>query len=310
MGLRDLHLKLKAFRLRRLLIGAGPSKKRQYGNAKKQSWMTPISHGYHVVEDQSCRGDLDVSDCDSVVVQREQLDEIELWFFGVFDAQVGDSVARFMQSHFFDRKLKPSQIRRKSKDTLKKAYLGARAKARDAEKADEKWRAGSASVMVINGEKLVIANMGEYRAVVCRDGVAHQISSGRQHTAKRHWSRKLFSEAFCECQYLILGALFVPTVRILACDSGNYATGTKHSKGSELAVGAEKIDSDTEFVLIASTGIWEVMKNQEAVSLIRHIGDAQEAAECLAKEALTRMSRTGYCNKKSPKYCVMENSAL
>ncbi|GAY60747.1 hypothetical protein CUMW_204450 [Citrus unshiu] len=261
MGLRDLHLKLKAFRLRRLLIGAGPSKKRQYGNAKKQSWMTPISHGYHVVEDQSCRGDLDVSDCDSVVVQREQLDEIELWFFGVFDAQVGDSVARFMQSHFFDRKLKPSQIRRKSKDTLKKAYLGARAKARDAEKADEKWRAGSASVMVINGEKLVIANMGEYRAVVCRDGVAHQISSGRQHTAKRHWSRKLFS-------------------------------GTKHSKGSELAVGAEKIDSDTEFVLIASTGIWEVMKNQEAVSLIRHIGDAQEAAECLAKEALTRMSRS------------------
>lgn len=97
----------QAFRLRRLLIGAGPSKKRQYGNAKKQSWMTPISHGYHVVEDQSCRGDLDVSDCDSVVVQREQLDEIELWFFGVFDAQVGDSVARFMQSHFFDRKLKP-----------------------------------------------------------------------------------------------------------------------------------------------------------------------------------------------------------
>lgn len=274
MGLRDLHLKLKAFRLRRLLIGAGPSKKRQYGIAKKQSWMTPISHGYHVVEDQSCRGDLDVSDCDSVVVQREQLDEIELWFFGVFDAQVGDSVARFMQSHFFDRKLKPSQIRRKSKDTLKKAYLGARAKARDAEKADEKWRAGSASVMVINGEKLVIANMGEYRAVVCRDGVAHQISSGRQHTAKRHWSRKLFS------------------VRILACDSGNYETGTKHSKGSELAVGAEKIDSDTEFVLIASTGIWEVMKNQEAVSLIRHIGDAQEAAECLAKEALTRMSRS------------------
>lgn len=50
------------------------------------------------------------------------------------------------------------------------------------------------------------------------------------------------------------------TVRILACDSGNYVKGTKHSKGSELAVGAEKIDSDTEFVVIASTGIWEVRR--------------------------------------------------
>lgn len=36
----------------------------------------------------------------------------------------------------------------------------------------------------------------------------------------------------------------------------------------------------------------QVMKNQEAVSLIGHIEDPQEAAECLAKEALTRMSRS------------------
>jgi len=34
------------------------------------------------------------------------------------------------------------------------------------------------------------------------------------------------------------------------------------------------------------------MKNQEAVNLIRHIEDPQEAAECLAKEALIRMSRS------------------
>lgn len=49
----------------------------------------------------------------------------------------------------------------------------------------------------------------------------------------------------------------MPKVRILAGDAGN-AAGTKKSKGSELAVGTEKIDSETEFVLIASTGIWEV----------------------------------------------------
>jgi len=36
----------------------------------------------------------------------------------------------------------------------------------------------------------------------------------------------------------------------------------------------------------------QVMKNQEAVNLIRHIEDPQEAADCLAKEALIRMSRS------------------
>lgn len=34
------------------------------------------------------------------------------------------------------------------------------------------------------------------------------------------------------------------------------------------------------------------MKYQEAVNLIRHLDDPQEAAECLAKEALVRMSKT------------------
>ncbi|KAK9288020.1 hypothetical protein L1049_016465 [Liquidambar formosana] len=217
----------------------------------------------------------------SVVVQREQMEEVELWFFGVFDSRIGDGVTKHMQSHLFDRKIKESQITRKSKDAMRKAYLGARAKVRETEKAEEAWKVGSASVMVINGERLVIANMGDFRAVVCRDGVAHQISRRHQQTGKRHWSHKL-----------IPGAIRIPKVRILACDSGNAAAGTKPSKSSELLVGTERIDSDTEFIILASTGVWEVMKNQEAVNLIGHLEDPQEAAECLAKEALTRMSRS------------------
>lgn len=76
---------------------------------------------------------------------------------------------------------------------MRKAYLGARAKVREAQKEDETMRAaGSASVMVINGEKLVTAYLGGYRAVVCRDGVAHQMSSKHNAGTRRHWTRRLF----------------------------------------------------------------------------------------------------------------------
>ncbi|PQQ18080.1 hypothetical protein Pyn_05787 [Prunus yedoensis var. nudiflora] len=71
---------------------------------------------------------------------------------------------------------------------------------------------------------------------------------------------------------------------------GNAAS-TRQSKTSDLVVGAERVDPDTEFVILASTGIWEVMKNQEAVNLIKHIENPQAASECLAKEASNRMSR-------------------
>ncbi|KAF8394255.1 hypothetical protein HHK36_020462 [Tetracentron sinense] len=267
----------EAIRVRRFLTGDVESSKRDA--AKKPSWMTPISHGFHVVEDWSLRGESDGSVFDSVVAQREQIEDAEVWLFGVFDAQLGDGVTKYMQSHLFDKNLTESQIRRKSKETLRKAYLCTRAKIGKGEEENETGKWGSTSVIVINGEKLVAASMGDYRAVVCRDGVAHQIGKRRQRRAKRHWSLNLIS-----------GVWRMPRVSLLACESGN-AAGSKQSKSSEPVLGVERIDSDSEFVILASSGIWEVMKNQEAVNLVRHIDNPQEAAECLAKEALTRMSK-------------------
>ncbi|XP_059448161.1 putative protein phosphatase 2C-like protein 44 [Corylus avellana] len=270
MGLKDLHLMLKGLRLKRFLIGEGGSKKRKQKISRRPSWMMQVSHGYHVVEDQSLSSGSDEAESDSVVVQREQIEELETWFFGVFDPQVGDEVTKYVRSHLFNRNPKETNIRRKSKETMRKAYLGARAKIRETQKADETSRAGSVSVLVINTEKLVTASMGNYRAVVSRNGVAHEIGSRDQKSSKRYWSRRLISVR----KYL-----------------GKVAS-TKQSKGSDLLVGAERIDSSTEFVILASTGIWEVMNNQEAVHLIGHIEDPQEAAECLAKEALVRRSKS------------------
>ncbi|CAL5416490.1 unnamed protein product [Camellia sinensis] len=93
---------------------------------------------------------------------------------------------------------------KKSKETLTKAYLGARVKIREAEKAEETWKVGSASAIVINGERLVMANMGEYRAVVCRDGEAHPISRRQQQGTKRHWFLRFIpvSYACLKCAHL------------------------------------------------------------------------------------------------------------
>ncbi|KAH1138917.1 hypothetical protein AAZX31_10G172000 [Glycine max] len=263
-----LNLKRKAFRLKRFLLGH-EGRKRKYKQAKKPSWMRPMTYGYQVVESNMARDGSDDSDFDSVVAQREEMDQTELWYFGIFDALIGDKVTKYMQSYFFDKMLQETHIRRKSKEALKRAYLGVRAMIREQHKLEETCRMGSASVMLIDGEKLVVANMGDYRIVVCRDGIAHQTTGTYLQSAKIHWSRRFFA----------------------ACQSGN-AAGAKHSRGSDLSVRSERIDSDTEFLILASNGIWEVMKNQEAVNLISHIEDPQEAAECLAKEALIRMSKS------------------
>lgn len=88
-------------------------------------------------------------------------------------------------------------MRRKSEETMKKAYLGARAKIKESSKPEERRKGGSASAIVINGEKLVLANMGGYKVIVCKDGKTHQIGRKHQESTKRHWSHKIFRGMYC-----------------------------------------------------------------------------------------------------------------
>ncbi|KAL0656083.1 hypothetical protein Bca4012_076667 [Brassica carinata] len=117
---------------------------------------------------------------------------------------------------------------------------------------EERSSGSAASVTVVDGEKLAMASIGDHRVVICRDGEAYQL---RAKSSTRKWSDFVFPDL-------------------------------------ELALVTEKISSDTEFIIIGSSGIWQVMKNQEAINLIRHMEDPQEAAKCLANEALNRISKS------------------
>lgn len=64
--------------------------------------MPGVSHGYHVVELEDNKNSPFV-DTDKVVAQREDIEEHELWFFGVFDSTTADGVSHYLQTHFFDK---------------------------------------------------------------------------------------------------------------------------------------------------------------------------------------------------------------
>lgn len=73
---------------------------------------------------------------------------------------------------------------------MRKAHLHVRAKIREVEKPEETWKLSSATAIVINGEKLVVASMGEYKAVLCKDGKAYQINREQQEGVRRRWLQK------------------------------------------------------------------------------------------------------------------------
>lgn len=53
----------------------------------------------------------------------------------------------------------------------------------------------------------------------------------------------------------------------------------------------EVVDETTEYLILASDGLWKVMNNQEAVDLVKKVKDPMAAAKQLAQEAANRKSK-------------------
>lgn len=63
--------------------------------AEIQKIWTGVSHGFHAVEGDSISAS-------SVHAQREQIEGLEVWLFGVHDHHMACGVTNYLQSHLFD----------------------------------------------------------------------------------------------------------------------------------------------------------------------------------------------------------------
>ncbi|XP_057457476.1 probable protein phosphatase 2C 39 [Lotus japonicus] len=245
----------------------------------KSKMSKNITHGYHLVKGRS-----DHAMEDYVVAQFKTVDNNELGLFAIFDGHSGHNVPDYLQSNLFDNILKEPDFWTKPVEAVKKAYVDTDSTI--LEKSGELGRGGSTAVtaILINCQKLVVANLGDSRAVLCKNGEAIPLSVDHEPATESEDIRNRggFVSNFPGDVPRVDGQLAV-----------SRAFGDKSLKkhlSSEPHVTVELIDDDAEFIILASDGLWKVMSNQEAVDAIRNVKDARSAAKNLTEEALKRNS--------------------
>ncbi|CAK9182989.1 unnamed protein product [Ilex paraguariensis] len=238
-----------------------------------------VTHGYHLVKGKSNHAMEDY-----VFADFKQADDNELGLFAIFDGHLSHDIPDYLRSHLFDNILKEPDFWTEPENAIRRAYRITNTTI--LEKAVDLGKGGSTAVTVIliNCQKLVVANVGDSRAVICKNGVAKQLSVDHEPSKEREIieNRGGFVSNFPGDVPRVDGQLAVAR-----------AFGDKSLKEhltSEPDVTMEIIDDDTEFVILASDGIWKVLSNQEAVDCIKHIKDARSAAKHLTEEALARKS--------------------
>ncbi|KAE8687288.1 putative protein phosphatase 2C 25 [Hibiscus syriacus] len=200
-------------------------------------------------------------------------------FFGVFDGHGGAKAAEFVAQKL-EKNIVDEIERRdlsKVKEAVKEGYMKT-----DAEFLKEDISGGTCCVTaLIKNGNLIVSNAGDCRAVMSRAGVAEALTSDHRPSREDERNRIETSGGYVD---LCRGVW-----RIQGCLAVSRGIGDQHLKQWVISEPETKIigiESECEFLILASDGLWDKVSNQEAVDIAR--------PSCLG---ISKQNALGACKK-------------
>uniref|UniRef100_A0A0E0LF46 protein-serine/threonine phosphatase n=1 Tax=Oryza punctata TaxID=4537 RepID=A0A0E0LF46_ORYPU len=204
--------------------------------------------------------------------------------FGVFDGHGGARAAEFVKQNLFTNLIKHPKLFSDTKSAIAETYTSTDSELLKAETSHNRDAGSTASTAILVGDRLLVANVGDSRAVICRGGDAIAVS--RDHKPDQSDERQRIEDA---------GGfvMWAGTWRVGGVLAVSRAFGDKLLKQYVVAdpeIKEEVVDSSLEFLILASDGLWDVVTNEEAVAMVKPILDSEQAAKKLLQEASQRGS--------------------
>ena len=149
---------------------------------------------------------------------------------------------------------------------------------------------------------LVLANLGDCRAVLCRGGRAHALTADQKPGVKaerraieqRGGQVVMLGETWRVCTSSSVGYNFQSVMKSFLAVS--RAFGDPEFKDPPVVSATPEVDvvalgPEDLFMVLACDGVWDVLTNEEVVDLAaRHPGDPRRAAALIVKEAERKQS--------------------
>ncbi len=208
----------------------------------------------------------------------------EIGLFGVFDGHGGSRAAEYLQKHLFENLLKHPKFLDDTKSVITEVYLKTDQDFLKDEKNQNRDAGSTASTAVLVGDHLLVANVGDSRAVICKGGQAVALST--DHKPNQTNERQRIENAGGV-------VMWAGTWRVGGILAVSRAFGDRLLKQYVVAdpeIQEDTIEEGVDFLVLASDGLWDVVTNDEAVEIVAKIfkpkeADAEEAANELTKEA-------------------------
>ncbi|KAJ7530608.1 hypothetical protein O6H91_14G009900 [Diphasiastrum complanatum] len=262
-------------------IRSGVTMSSATGKGRSHDGSKQIEHGFYKVKGKAHHAMEDYH-----VAEFRRVGKHELGLYAIYDGHKGHSVPEYPGKNLFDNILNERDFWRDPRSAIMRAYHSTDRTI--LKKGPVLGSGGSTAVtaILVDGSPLLVANVGDSRAVLCQAGQAIQLSVDHEPSIPSE-----------RCQVESKGGFVsqfpgdVPRVDgQLAVARGFGDKSLKDHLSADPDMKGVAIDSQVDFLILASDGLWKVMKNEEAVECVRSITDPQFAAKALADEALARRS--------------------
>ncbi|XP_022723790.1 probable protein phosphatase 2C 76 isoform X2 [Durio zibethinus] len=175
--------------------------------------------------------------------------------FGIFDGHGGSRAAEYLKQHLFENLMKHPQFMTDTKLAISETYQQTDVDFLDSERDTYRDDGSTASTAVLVGNHLYVANVGDSRTIISRAGIGTWRVGGVLAMSRAFGNRMLK-------QFVV----------------------------AEPEIQDKEIDEEFELLVLASDGLWDVVPNEDAVSLARAEEEPETAARKLTETAFTRGS--------------------
>ncbi|CAM0946902.1 unnamed protein product [Alopecurus aequalis] len=195
-----------------------------------------------------------------------RVDEVEgetVGLFGVFDGHGGARAAEYVKKHLFSNLIKHPKFMTDTNAAIAETFNHTDSEFLKADSSQSRDAGSTASTAILVGGRLVVANVGDSRAVVSKGGKAIAVS--RDHKPDQTDERQRIEEA---------GGfvMWAGTWRVGGVLAVSRAFGDKLLKQYVVAdpeIKEEVVDSSLEFLILASDGLWDVVTNDVSAYLLK-----------------------------------------
>ncbi|KAL2921919.1 putative protein phosphatase 2C 76 [Bienertia sinuspersici] len=203
----------------------------------------------------------------------------------------GSRAAEYLKQHLFDNLMKHPQFMEDTKLAISETYTQTDKDFLDAEKDTFRDDGSTASTAVLVGNHLYVANVGDSRTIISKAGKVIPLSE--DHKPNRQDERKRIEGAGGVVMWA--GTWRVGGVLAMSRAFGNRMLKQFVVAEPEIQIvgnfqDEQVINEELELLVLASDGLWDVVPNEDAISIAWAEGEPDAAAGKLTETAFTRGS--------------------